>query len=282
MLEYWLAAAPGPRPPRESWERDPRFKAARQALRLTYYLDPGLKAIHWMTVDGPDECRHLLLQSFVDHTFDSNASIPSYTKWFEAQDMRPAYARHRDVLRLIGSPTPERRWVLKYPAHLRNLRALLDVYPDACIVQTHRDPAQVLPSICSLVAGWRSLYEGSVDAHAIGREQLDLYARMLETGLAVRAQSPSQQFFDLDFREVLADPIAAVRRIYAHFGFAWTPAGESAMRRWHAENPQGKHGEHRYSAAEYGLDADEMDERFAGYVARFDVAKQGPGARDSV
>ncbi len=281
VLEYWLAAAPGPRPPRASWAGDARFKAARQALRLTYYLDPTLKAIHWMTVDGPDECRHLLLQSFVDHTFDSNASVPSYTKWFEAQDMRPAYARHRDVLRLIGSPTPERRWVLKYPAHLRNLRALLASYPDACIVQTHRDPANVLPSICSLVAGWRSLYEGGVDAAAIGRQQLDLYAEMMETGLEVRSQSPSEQFFDLDFREVLADPIAAVRRIYAHFGFEWTPAGESAMRRWHAENPQGKHGEHRYNAADYALNPAEMDERFAGYRARFGLPREAQAERET-
>jgi len=218
--------------------------------------------------------RHLLLQSFVDHTFDSNASIPGYTKWFEAQDMRPAYERHRNVLRLIGSPTPERRWVLKYPAHLRNLRALLDVYPDACIVQTHRDPASVLPSICSLVAGWRSLYEGGVDARAIGRAQLDLYAGMMETGLAVRAQSPSAQFFDLGFREVLADPIAAVKRVYSHFGFEWTSAGEGAMRRWHSENPRGKHGEHRYHASDYALDADEMDERFAAYRARFGVERE--------
>jgi hypothetical protein len=275
VLEYWLAAAPGPRPPRASWPRDPRFKAARQALRLTYYLDPTLKAIHWMTVDGPDECRHLLLQSFVDHTFDSNASIPSYTKWFEAQDMRPAYARHRKLLQLIGSTTPERRWVLKYPAHLRNLRALLAVYPDACIVQTHRDPANVLPSICSLVAGWRSLYEGGVDMRAIGREQLALYAGMMETGLAVRAENSSAQFFDLGFREVLADPIAAVKRAYSHFGFEWTPAGEDAMRRWHAANPQGKHGEHRYRASDYGLDPGELDERFAAYRARFGVQREG-------
>jgi hypothetical protein len=140
-------------------------------------------------------------------------------------------------------------------------------------VQTHRDPASVLPSICSLVAGWRSLYEGRVDAHAIGRQQLDLYAQMIETGLAVRARSPSAQFFDLDFREVLADPIAAVRRSYDHFGFEWTPAGESAMRSWHEQNPQGKHGEHRYSASEYGLDASEMDERFAGYVDRFGLKR---------
>jgi len=279
VLEYWLAASPGPRPPRERWARDPRFVAARRALRTTYYLDPSLAAIHWMTVDGPDECRHLLLQSFVDHTFDSNASLPSYTKWFEAQDMRPAYQRHRDLLAWIGSPTPERRWVLKYPAHLRNLRALLEVYPDACIVQTHRDPANVLPSICSLVAGWRSLYEGAVDLRAIGRQQLELYAGMIETGLAVRASAPSRTFFDLDFREVLADPIAVIRRVYDHFGFDWTPEAESAMRRHHAEHPQGRHGAHRYAAADYGLDPGEVDERFAAYVARFGVPREGMTSR---
>lgn len=279
VLEYWLAAAPGPRPPRESWAGDARFKAAQRALRLTYTLDPALKSIHWMTADGPDECRHLLMQSFVDHTFDSNASIPSYTKWFEAQDMRPAYRRHRDVLRLIGSPTPERRWVLKYPAHLRNLRALLEVYPDACIVQTHRDPANVLPSICSLVAGWRSLYEGDVDLRAVGRQQLELYAGMIRSGLEARASAPGRQFFDLDFREVLADPIEALRRCYAHFDLELTPAAERAMRDYHAANPQGRHGEHRYHASDYGLDPEEVDERFAGYVERFGVPREGRAAR---
>ena len=120
-----------------------------------------LKAIHLMEADGPEECRHLFVQSFLDHTFDSNASIPGYTRYFEAQDMRPAYEWHRDVLRLVGSTSPERRWVLKYPAHMRELDALLAVYPDACVVQSHRDPARVLPSMCSLVTGWRSLYEGA-------------------------------------------------------------------------------------------------------------------------
>ena len=133
---------------------------------------------------------------------------------------------------------------------------------------------RVLPSICSLIAGWRSLYEGSVDAKAIGRQQLDLYAGMMETGLAVRAQSPGSQFFDLGFREVLTDPIAAVKRIYDHFGFDWTPAGESAMRRWHAENPQGRHGEHRYRASDYALDPRELSERFAAYRARFGVERE--------
>ena len=278
VLEYWLAAAPRPRPPRETWEAEPAYQAAVGVLQWIYETDPDLRAIHWMEADGPEECRHLFVQSFLDHTFDSNATIPSYTRWFEAQDMRPAYARHRDVLKLVGSTSPERRWVLKYPAHLRELDVLLETYPDACIVQTHRDPARVLPSICSLVTGWRSLYEGSADAKAIGAWQLELYAGMIEKAMAVREQADPGQFFDLSFQELVADPVGAIARLYEHFGFAWTDEAERRMRAWHAANPQHKHGGHAYTAERFGLSEDAIAERFARYAERFDVRREAAGA----
>jgi hypothetical protein len=227
-----------------------------------------------MEADGPEECRHLFVQSFLDHTFDSNATIPGYTRYFEAQDMRPAYARHRDVLKLVGSTSPERRWVLKYPAHMRELDVLLETYPDACIVQTHRDPARVLPSVCSLVTGWRSLYEGSADAKAIGAWQVELYAGMIEKALAVRERSDPAQFYDLSFREMITDPVGAIGRMYAHFGYPWTAEAERAMRAWHDANPQHKHGGHQYTAEQFGLSEDAVAERFARYAERFEVPRE--------
>ena len=274
VLEYWLAAAPGPRPPRDEWKRDPRYRRAVSGLRTMYYLDPSLKAIHLMTAEGPDECRHLFLQSIMDHTFDHNATIPSYTKWFKAQDMRPAYARHRDILKLIGSPQPERRWVLKYPAHLRNLRVLFEIYPDACIVQTHRDPARVLPSVCSLVTGWRGLYEDGVDGRAIGRWQLDFLSEMMEDAMQAREGSPPDRFFDLHFGELVSDPVAAIERMYAHFGFECSAGARRRMRTWHDENPQGQHGGHHYTAEQFGLSFAEMAERFRRYMEHFGVPSE--------
>ncbi len=271
VLEYWLAAAPGPRPPRVGWERDPRYKSAVRSLRLMYYLDPSLEAIHWMTADGPDECRHLFLQEFLDDTFDSNATIPSYTQWFAQQDMRPSYARHRDILKLIQSTDPSRRWILKYPAHLRHLRILLETYPDACIVQTHRDPARVLPSICSLVSGWRSLYEDGVDRKAVGRWQLEVWAATMERAMAVRQASDPHQFFDIWFQETVSDPVSAIRRMYSHFGFELSREAEERMRAWHEQNPQGKHGLHAYTAEEFGLTYAEIAARFEAYSQHFQV-----------
>jgi hypothetical protein len=276
VLEYWIAGAPRPRPPRATWDAEPAYQSSIEVLKWIYETDPGLKAIHWMEAGGPEECRHLFVQSFLDHTFDSNATIPSYTKYFEAQDMRDAYARHRDVLRLVGSTSPARRWVLKYPAHMRELAVLLATYPDACIVQTHRDPVRVLPSICSLVTGWRALYEGSADAHAIGAWQLELYASMLESAMAARANADPKQFFDLDFRALVADPVAAVARLYDHFGFALSAEAERRMRAWHATNPQHKHGGHAYTLDAFGLREGAIRERFARYAERFGVGRESP------
>jgi hypothetical protein len=277
VLEYWLASNPRPRPPRDTWEREPDFQRAVEGLRQMYAQDPDLKAIHLMEADGPEECRHLLMQSFLDDTFDSNATVPSYTKWFHAQDPRPAYARHRDILKLVGSPAPERRWVLKYPAHLRNLDTVLETHPDACFIWTHRDPARVLPSLCSLVAGWRLLYEGEVDAAAIGRWQLDMWSGLVAAGVEKRRAMDPARFFDLPFAELLRDPVAALRRAYAHFGLELSAQAERRMAAWHAAHPQGRHGSHRYSAEQFGLGEAEIDERFAAYRDAFDVARE-PGS----
>ena len=277
VLEFWLAAAPGPRIPVAEWKNAPRYQQAERGLRFMYYLDPSLKSIHLLTAGGPEECRHLFLQSFMDDTFDSNATIPSYTKWFAEQDARPAYARHRDILKLIQSTDPERRWVLKYPAHLRNLRAVLETYPDACIVQTHRDPTRVLPSVCSLVTGWRGLYEDAVDQHAVARWQLDMWSKLMREAIPARAQADPAQFHDLHFGDLVADPVAAVRSIYDHFGFELTADAEARMRAWHEANPQGKHGGHSYSAEQFGLSEDEIAERFAPYTDHFGVGRESSG-----
>ena len=227
--------------------------------------------MHLLTADGPEECRLLLQHTFRDDSFECNSTIPSYSAWYASCDMRPAYRRHRDLLRLVGSVEPQRRWVLKYPAHLRWLRALLEVYPDACIVQTHRDPARVLPSLCSLIAGWRGIYEDNPDRRAIAAWVVELWAKTMDDALAVRRELGEERFFDVSFRETVGDPAGAVGRVYSHFGIDYPPATGQALRDWHLGHPQHQHGEHRYSAADFGLRSGAMRERFAAYIDRFAI-----------
>ena len=185
--------------------------------------------------------------------------------------MRPSYRHHRDVLRLIQSTCTERRWVLKYPAHLRHLEILLETYPDACIVQTHRDPAQVIPSLCSLVTRWRGIYEDEVDPARIGAWQLQMWQARMEHAIAVRARCRPEQFFDIHFREVVEDPVRVIQRMYAHFALELDDIALERMREWRESHPPGQFGQHRYRARDFGLSESQMVERFKPYMDHFDV-----------
>jgi hypothetical protein len=212
-----------------------------------------------------------MIQQFTDDGFEVNNHLPSYSSWYQQIDMRPTYRRHLDLLKLIGSAQPKQPWLLKYPVHMRYLDAFLDVYPDACVVQTHRDPLSVFPSYLSLITGFRALVERDIDPGEIARRQVDLWARGAEHAIEVRRQRDPRQFYDLHFADFMADPIQAVRNIYSHFGRELSEAGERKLRTWQAENPQHKHGRHEYSRAsdDMGIQQGEILERFGPYMDHF-------------
>jgi hypothetical protein len=153
-----------------------------------------------------------------------------------------------------------------------SLDALERVYPDARFVMTHRDPARVLASVCSLI---RLMYRMSSDADdpvALGREQLELWALALERAIRFRARAGEARFADASFEELRSDPVGCVERLYARLGLPWRAGARERMREWAAEHAAGRHGEHVYRLADFGLDAARVRERFAPYLERFGVA----------
>ena len=170
-----------------------------------------------MAADQVEECWQLLRQSMRSVSWECLAHLPSYSAWLRGQDWTGAYRRHRRNLQLIGLGT-DRRWVLKNPSHLFALDALLAVYPDALIVQTHRAPDVAIASVCSLAAqasaGWSDTFTGEV----IGRDQLELWASGLERFGAERARHDPARFFDVSYDDLVADPVGTAESVYAHFG----------------------------------------------------------------
>lgn len=271
-LEYWLAARPRPRPPRAAWESEPDFAASAVEIEAMYAFDPSLRRIHLMAPDLAEECRHFLAQSFTDDSFEVNATVPSYTAWYEGGAHVAAYRHHRALVELVGADDP-RRWLLKYPVHVKHLAALLAVYPDACIVQTHRDPAQVMASYVELIAGFRAIFERDIDRRAIAREQLEVWAAGAERAIAVRAAHDAAQFHDVYFRDFIADPIAAVRGIYARFGLDLSAEAEARMRAWQGGDPDGAKARPRRAAEDedLGMPRVAVLDRFASYMRHFDL-----------
>ncbi|MCU1657291.1 MAG: hypothetical protein JWO57_1947 [Pseudonocardiales bacterium] len=267
-LEMWLTQVPQPRPPRDVWADNPLYQHLQAAFEQHHVVNPEFMGVHFMSADMVEECWQLLRQSMLSIAYESLAHLPTYSAWLRAQDWTPAYARHRRNLQLIGLNDMNRRWVLKNPSHLFALDALMAVYPDAVIVQTHRDPRTVIASSSSLSAqasdGQSKLFRGAV----IGRDQLELWARGAESFMAARAKYDPAQFVDVPYEQFTADPIGTVESIYARLGVPFPDATRAALATVHDRSRAGeRRPSHRYSLADFGLSGEEVDERFAAYLA---------------
>jgi len=264
-LELWLAEAPRPRPPRAAWADDPVFQFVQAACARHHVEHPEFMGVHYVAADQVEECWQLLRQSMRSVSFECLAHLPGYSAWLRDQDWADAYRRHRRNLQLIGLNDAGRRWVLKNPSHLFALDALLAVYPDALVIQTHRAPRAAVASVCSLAAqasdGWSETFRGPV----IGRDQLSLWASGLERFTAERARRDPARFYDVAYDDFVADPFGTVEAVYGYFGLPLSGPAADAMRSLAAGSEgRGPRPGHRYDLADFGLTGAEVDERFAG------------------
>ena len=269
-LEQWLCEMPQPRPPRESWPDNPVYQQIRAGFERFYAAKPDFAGVHYIAADTVEECWQLLRQSAMSVSYESLAHVPTYSAWLDKQDWTPAYRRHRRNLALIGCNDAGKRWVLKNPSHLFALDALLAVYPDAIVVQTHRDMRTTLASSCSLSALATEGYSTRFVGATIGRDQLDLLGRGAELFMAARARHDGAQFYDVAYEELVRDPVGTVEALYRHFGVPWTDEVRDAVVAEDAASRSGPRApSHHYSLADFGLTEAEVDERFAEYTTRF-------------
>ena len=272
----WEVDDPCPPPEAASYETDPRIARCERRLEHVRRLAPGFQAIHPVGALLPQECIVITACEFHSLRFEMCFDVSGYQEWLKHQDMRPAYGFHRRFLQHLQSRRPGGRWVLKSPGHLGPIDALLAEYPDALIVQTHRDPLRVIPSVASLEYTMRCMASDAIDPAVLGDQQLRLWSQLLEQGMAARSRRPEHaaNFSDLHFREIVADPIGCVRRIYAGFDLAFTPAAEERMRAYLVAHPRYEHGEHHYSLEMFGLQAEAVSRAFKAYCDRFGVESE--------
>ena len=269
-LELWLTELPKPRPPRDTWDSDPVFAAMQAGFEQHHLEHPEFMGVHYIAADTVEECWQLLRQSMKSLSFESLAHLPTYSAWLAGQDWTDAYARHRRNLQLIGLNDVGKRWVLKNPSHLFALDALMAVYPDALVIQTHREPRTAIASACSLSAqateGWSTKFVGET----IGRDQLELWSRGLAKFRADRARFNPAQFIDVDYADFVANPMGTVDSIYAHFDIELPAATREAIADLNTELRSGhSRPAHQYGLADFGLTAEEVDERFADYLSSY-------------
>ena len=218
-------------------------------------------------------------------TFESmgtmwRARCPSYLTWWQAQPRKRPYDYLRQMVQYLQWQHGGRRGrplVLKTQAHTGNPDVLYATFPDATLVQTHRDPCAALASSMRLQEMSRQMTSDDVDPHELGATQLAFFAGEMARNLAQRDLfAPEQQIIDVAFRDICADPIDVVRDIYQRQGKELSTEGEAAMKAWERDNPQHKGGKFRYALEDYGLTADEVRSAFSPYLERYGDLCTGP------
>jgi hypothetical protein len=269
-LLLWEGLFPDPLEGLPAGAPDPRREALRKLNERDRQKNPDFDKVHYVTVDMPEECVLLQAHTFCDAQMGIEPLMEPYASWFQRQDLRPAYRYYADLLRLLQWQRPGERWLLKSPAHLWALDVLAEMFPDVCLIWTHRDPLEMMGSYCSMMAMLMAI-RASFEPKQLGPTVLEYLARSLERGLAARDRLDARRVLDVDYRAFVADSLATVRGIYRHFDLALGPAEEASLAAWAGAHPQGKHGAHRYSLEEYGLSAEAVRDRLAFYLERFDV-----------
>ena len=274
----WEVDRPIPPPLTATYDSDPRIDEVQATLDLAESIIPGFTTFHPMGARLGQECVRMTGGDFRSMIFPTQYRVPSYNRWLlDEADLAPAYRYHRRYLQHLQSGHPGARWLLKSPAHLWHLDALVAEYPDVVVVQTHRDPLKVIASVSALVAHLRRMASDETSvAEAASEYGPDIFDG-LERGMAARDRGvPGPgQVVDVQFTDFMADPIAAIAGIYEAIGRPLTAEAESGMRAFLATHPgDGGGGGSRYRWADTGLDADECRDRATRYQERYGVASE--------
>jgi hypothetical protein len=273
-LNGWLVTSPMPRPPKARWRSFAEYRAVAAVQKAA--MDPSVtvKAAHLRTADEVDEPLELISQSFVSNFFPAIFRLPDYDSWFRTQSYRATYRRFADNLRLVGANEPDKPWLLQNPSNILALDDLIAEFPSAKIMWTHRHPGAAIASLSSLLAMVRTSIVGAdVATSDITMREVGLWSEAIEKAEETRDRHPGN-FHDVDFGDLVADPIGVARAIYERFQMDIDKRTEAAMLQWIAANPQGKHGVHSYSREAFGLSDGLIQEKFGPYMEKFKLEER--------
>jgi hypothetical protein len=237
-------------------------------------INPQIEVVHHEQADEATECITAMAQDFKSLTFEAVANIPSYDEWLLGVDQRSAYEYHRKVLQVLQSGGVRGRWTLKSPHHAIALEHLTAVYPDAKLVLLHRDPVVLTASVCSLIRTLTSTFTDIDHTAYIAEHWPAMLGESVRRIDAFRDAHPERAIVDVQYTDLVSDPVAAVRSIYSAVGDELDDAAATAITQYVEAHPRGQFGAHRYDLAEYGLDVGELAERFSGYTDRYAVPRE--------
>lgn len=267
----WEWYLPWPPTDKSRFHSDPRIAQVTAMYDNWLKHAPQLLDIQRFDCTQPGECNHGMQYHFASTNFPAELGVPDYAEWLRGSDAPGQYISHKRLLQNFQWKGPKGRWTLKSPQHLFDLPAMLEAYPDATLVWTHRDPALTFSSLSSFIAGFLAAFGGDKDKAAIGRDVVETWIAGMNRALAARADPAIEaRIIDLAHKDVVANPKAAIGSIYDKFGLNFSDRHAARIDTFLGENPAAKRmGKHKHTPEQYGIDIAEVRSRMADYYARF-------------
>ena len=270
-LPQWLLMYPFPEGPGKDGDIDPRYVKAEQGLNFRQPLLQGLDTKHFSRADSPEEDIIPLGVTFHSMVYYTLFPVYSYQAWYLDQiELSNKYREYRWLLQVFQSLDSERRLTLKAPAHTGNIGQLLDSVPEAKIIMTHRDPVACVCSACSLLYTFHLGVSDQIDVRRMADLIVNTYVVFGKRNLAFREEN-SGLICDVYYDALVSDPVGTVRGIYSHYDLPWPEDHEAVLGDYIQRNKKDKHGKHRYTASDFGLENEEILEKMQFYTDIFDV-----------
>ena len=267
---YWELMHPCPAVDPRRIETNKLIRRTKLANRIHDYLAPNFKRAHAMPAQKPEECLHLFENAGMGTTGFFITEAKSFAGWLLNQDLRPAYQFYLHQLKLLNWLRPGNRWILKWPYHLWHLGTLLEVFPDAFVIHIHRDPLEAIPSVCSLAALAREPFCNQIDRGALGQFWLEYCAKGLKRALKARESAGRRRILDINYTDLVTNPSFVIRQIMDWSGLEPDEAWLGTLPTARANKKGARAGNHAYTLSEYGLDPDQIHDRFKTYMECFD------------
>lgn len=270
-LYAWEALNPLPLPNEMPGHPKSRIFQAKTAEKGLAYLAPEFFAIHPVEHNAPEEDVLLLDLSFMSQSPEATLNVPTYAAWLEKQDHTPAYQYLRTLMKILMWQRPAKNWVLKTPHHMEYLDTILKVFPEAYIVQTHRDPQKTTGSFCSMVAHGRGVFSDEVDAKAVARHWVRKVNRLMELSIQTRERFGEERFLDVSYYDLLKKPIEEVKRVYQFAGIEFDEVAARSAEETKDRNVQHRYGRHRYNLEDFALSKEEIEKQYGFYRKRYAI-----------
>ncbi|CAA6798968.1 MAG: Sulfotransferase [uncultured Aureispira sp.] len=255
-----------PIPLNEKNEEKKRIQQALMGQKALRYMSPIFFSIHPVEFDSPEEEILLNDMTLLSAIPEATLNVPTFSKWVAAQDHGIAYDWMIKMLQVLEWKKAAKTWVLKTPQHLEYMDVVTQKFPESVIIHTHRHPKECIPSFCSMVYHSRKIFSKEVDPFLVAQQWVQKNVAMLKHTMQVHQNNPNISVINLYYDDLIKDPIACIKDIYAQIGRPWNARIEAELKQATLLHKKNKYGKHEYNMSDFGLTEASIEADFSFYL----------------